>query len=210
MTTSSEKPASGTPRDAAPSAGRPLNEWQLRHWMQRLGPAMLALSCGICRDRQPAEDIVQEAFTRLWRTPPDVGEVAYSAWLRRVVTNLSINCLTRTRRAGELPEFSSERAMQTREFSPQRRAELSDEQQQLHAALDRLDESKRAILLLRAVEGLSYEAIAATLEVPIGTVMSRLNRARAALAQELDGGEAGSDAEPAAIDIRRFRRAASG
>lgn len=174
--------------------------------MERLGPALLALSIGICRDRHRAEEIVQEAFVRLWNDPPDVGEVAYSAWLRKVVTNLSINCLTRTRRPLDLPELSMDRALHDRTPSPQRQSELSDEEERLEAALGRLDESKRAILVLRGVEQLSYESIAEHLNIPVGTVMSRLNRARAALLDELDRADGAEAARPT-FDIRRYRTA---
>ncbi len=205
-------------------ASRSLSEAELRQWMERLGPLLLNLSQGICRDRHRAEEIVQEAFVRLWRVPPDAGEVAYASWLRKVVTNLSINCLQRTRRPEELTEFSSDPALSSRTRTPQSQLELSDEQTRLDQALARLDETKRAILILRGVEGLSYEAIAEHLGVPVGTVMSRLNRARAALTEEMDrispssGGPAATDrdssnpqARPDAasdsFDIRKFRRA---
>lgn len=189
-----------------PGKSRRLTEAQLRHWMERLGPAMLAVSHGICRDRHRAEEIVQEAFVRLWNNPPDVGEVAYSAWLRKVVTNLSINCLTRTRRPMELPEFAVDRSLQDRTAPPSRRAEMDDDQDRLEEALGRLDESKRAILVLRGVAQLSYEAIADHLNIPIGTVMSRLNRARAALLHELDEVGNGERSQPT-FDIRAYRSA---
>lgn len=200
-------------------ASRSLSEAELRQWMERLGPLLLSLSQGICRDRHRAEEIVQEAFVRLWRVPPDAGEVAYASWLRKVVTNLSINCLQRTRRPEELTEFSSDPALASRTRTPQNQLELDDEQSQLDRALARLDETKRAILILRGVEGLSYEAIAEHLGVPVGTVMSRLNRARAALTEEMDrvsptGGPSATDHDSSnqnsssdSFDIRRFRRA---
>ena len=62
-------------------------------------------------------------------------------------------------------------------------------QQVSGAALDRLDPAKRTILMLRASEQLSYDEIATHLDVPVGTVMSRWNRARAALAEELGSDE---------------------
>ena len=70
-----------------------MTEARLRQVMQDFGPRLIALSAGICRDRHRAEEVVQEAFIRLWKSPPDAGEIAWSSWLRRVVTNLSINAL---------------------------------------------------------------------------------------------------------------------
>lgn len=193
------------------SKTRTLSEGSLSEWMGRLGPSLLALSVGICRDRHQAEEIVQEAFVRLWRTPPDAGEVAFSAWLRRVVTNLSINCLKRTRRPSELPEFGDDPALRHRDLTPPELVEMSDRQALLEQALARLDEPKRAILMLRGAEQLGYEAIARTLDVPIGTVMSRLNRARAALLEQmgrLEGRDATDDARASdTFPIRHYRSA---
>jgi RNA polymerase sigma-70 factor (ECF subfamily) len=184
-----------------------LTEASLRDWMQRLGPRLIAISAGICRDRHRAEEIVQEAFIKLWRNPPDGGEPAYSSWLRRVVTNLSINTLKRTRRPGALPEFSTDRAMQSGEEAGQAlgRSETVD---RVRAAMDRLDEPKRAILVLRGCEQLSYDEIAVHLGVPIGTVMSRLNRARAALMDELKKDLPASDGdEPQVFDFQKYKQA---
>ena len=162
-----------------------ISENLLRDWMQRLGPRLINLSAGICRDQHRAEEIVQEAFIKLWRQPPEAGEVAFSSWLRRVVTNLSINALKRSKRPSALPEFSNDPALHAthREYE---QIDSEDSVAQISAAMDRLDDSKRAILVLRAYEQLSYDEIAEHLNVPVGTVMSRLNRARAALKDELD------------------------
>lgn len=162
-----------------------LTESSLRRWMEDLGPSLVILSAGICRDRHRAEEIVQEAFVKLWRSPPDAGEIAYRSWLKRVVTNLSINALTRTRRTAPLPESGQEPA------SPGQRAPYAalddrEDMERLRTALDRLDPQKRSILVLRALEGLSYDEIATHLGVPIGTVMSRLNRARTSLMAIMD------------------------
>jgi RNA polymerase sigma-70 factor (ECF subfamily) len=180
-----------------------ITEAKLREWMGRLGPRLIHLSAGICRDRHRAEEIVQEAFIKLWKCPPDAGEVAFSSWLRRVVTNLSINHQKRHRRAGAFPEFSTDPALESvhREY-----AEIDDEDsvRRIRQAMDRVDEQKRAILALRAYEQLSYEEIAEHLGVPVGTVMSRLNRARAALKAEMDAIEA--EAKRAAVAYR-FKQA---
>lgn len=183
-----------------------LTEAKLREWMQKMGPRLINVSAAICRDRHQAEEIVQEAFVKLWQRPPDAGEVVYTSWLRRVVVNLSINALQRTRRPGALPEHSADPALHGGD-RPDHGCEQAEAMRRVRAALDRLDESKRAIIVLRAYEQLSYEQIAEHLDVPVGTVMSRLNRARAALMEEMraDARPAGGDAP--VFDIRKYRSA---
>lgn len=189
-------------RDMAES----INENALRHWMRKLGPRLITISAGICRDRHQAEEIVQEAFVKLWRSPPDAGEVAYTSWLRRVVTNLSINALQRTRRPRALPEFSTDPALRSGD-RPDRAGDRREDMEQLRAAMDRIDPAKRSILMLRACEQLSYDQIAQHLDIPVGTVMSRLNRARAALAEEMARTEAEGGDQPAAFPFHRYRKA---
>ena len=179
-----------------------ISEAKLKEWMGRLGPRLINLSASICRDRHRAEEIVQEAFIKLWQNPPDVGEPAYSSWLRRVVTNLSINHLKRSRRPGTLPEFSTDPALQ-QSHRPHEAVEEEDSLARLRTAMSRLDDSKRTILALRAYEQLSYEQIAEHLGVPVGTVMSRLNRARAALKEELDALEREGAQSPVVFRLRQ-------
>ena len=174
--------------------------------MARLGPRLIALSAGICRDRHRAEEIVQEAFIKLWRKPPDAGEVAFSSWLRRVVTNLSINALQRTKRPAALPEFSADRALHTGDRA-ERDVDAAENLQRVHEAMERLDPGKRTILMLRAFEQLSYEDIAAHLGVPVGTVMSRLNRARTALADEMKRDLKHAEDEPLVFPFRKYKPA---
>jgi RNA polymerase sigma-70 factor, ECF subfamily len=183
-----------------------MNEAKLREWMRKLGPRLITLSAAICRDRHRAEEIVQEAFIKLWRQPPDVGEPAYGSWMRRVVTNLSINALKRTRRPGPLPEFGDDDAVVSR-LQPDRQCDLNDNVARVRAAMERLDEAKRAILMLRVFEQLGYDEIAEQLHVPVGTVMSRLNRARAALMEELGKDLKHAEHDPLIFDIRKYKQA---
>jgi RNA polymerase sigma-70 factor (ECF subfamily) len=183
-----------------------MTETELRAWMSRLGPRLIALSASICRDRHRAEEIVQEAFVKLWRQPPDGGDNACPAWMRRVVTNLSINALQRTKRHGELNEFSDVPSSR-RPPEPSSRCELADKVDRVRAAMDRLDGPKRAILMLRACEDLSYEEIARTMKIPVGTVMSRLNRARAALIEELKHDVKTDRDDPMVFEFRRYKQA---
>jgi RNA polymerase sigma-70 factor (ECF subfamily) len=179
-----------------------MTEATLRGWMTRLGPRLLAVSTGICRDRHQAEEIVQEAFVKLWQNPPDAGEVAFASWLRRVVTNLSINALQRTKRPGPLPEFSVDPAMHSADRTDEDSA-AREGVERVRAAMDRLDPAKRTILILRAFEQLSYDEIADHLGVPVGTVMSRLNRARTALMEEMKRGERRADGAPLRFPLRK-------
>lgn len=183
-----------------------ISEARLRGYMEQFGGRLIALSAGICRDRHRAEEIVQEAFVKLWRSPPDGGEVVFGAWLRRVVTNLSINSLQRTKRPASLPEYADEPPSRSQPRADEQ-CDLREQVQRVSAAMDRLDESKRAILMLRAHEQLSYEEIADHLGVPVGTVMSRLNRARAALLEEMKREAKPADEDPQVYEFRRYKQA---
>jgi RNA polymerase sigma-70 factor, ECF subfamily len=126
--------------------------------------------------------------------------------MRRVVTNLSINSLQRTRRPGALPELSDDPSLHTRDRAHDQ-SDTDENLQRVRAAMDRLDDSKRAILMLRAHEQLSYEEIAEHLGVPVGTVMSRLNRARAALLDEMKRDLKHAEDEPMVFDFRQYKQA---
>ena len=192
--------------------GQPFSERVLKHWIERLTPGLVQLSLGICHDRHRAEEIVQEAFVRLWKSPPDAGEVAISSWMRATVTNLSISLIRRKKRTWTLIDESGT-ARDLRAERPGMELERRESLARVGAALERLDPDKRAMIMLRVNEGLSYEAIAMHLGVPVGTVMSRLNRARLALLGELrgelrgdegDGGDArgGNDADGERARVR--------
>jgi RNA polymerase sigma-70 factor (ECF subfamily) len=182
--------------------GQPFSERVLKHWIERLTPGLVQHSYGICRDRHRAEEIVQEAFVRLWKSPPDAGEPAIASWMRSTVTNLSISVIRRKKRMWTLiDESGSARDVRAERASGE--LERKEDLSRIAGALERLDPDKRAMIMLRVNEGLSYEAIAAHLGVPIGTVMSRLNRARLALLDEL--GESENGERPSDFDISTFR-----
>lgn len=183
----------------------PVADDVLRRWIDRMGPSLVAHATRICRSRARAEELVQEAFVKLWRQPPDAGEIAFPSWLRTTVTNLAINALQRERRPSALPDdFGSTKS--GREATPQRKLERAEDLRRVEEALGRLDSDKRTMLLLRVNEHMSYEDIARHLGVPVGTVMSRLNRARLALLGELDA-DADRSRPPSTYDINRYREA---
>jgi RNA polymerase sigma-70 factor (ECF subfamily) len=166
--------------------GLVITEVDLADYMRTLGPGLLAVARGICRDTGAAEDVVQEAFVRLWKSPPDGPKQVVPSWLRRVVINLSINQIRRNKRVEELPEWSVDPAMQHRSQSPGEKVEMDDSLRQINDAMATLPPEKRAVLILRVHQRLSYEEIARVMDVPVGTVMSRLNRARTALRNALE------------------------
>jgi RNA polymerase sigma-70 factor (ECF subfamily) len=140
------------------------------------------------RDETEAEDVVQESFvlsfTRLSRFR---GSSSFYTWLYRIAVNTAIS-----RRRKKRPQVSIERdlgsAAATRDDdgpAPGDRLDESERADQLHAALDRLNDEHRLILVLREMDGLSYEQISEILETPVGTVRSRLHRARFRLKEEL-------------------------
>ena len=108
------------------------------------------------------------------------------SWLKRVVVNLSINHLRRRRNTETLPEFSDDPALR-HEQRPERAVDMADNMARVERAMGRLPDDKRVILVMKVFDEMSYDQIAAALEVPIGTVMSRLHRAREKLSAQLRG-----------------------
>jgi len=150
------------------------------------------VSFGMLKDRFDAEDVAQEAFARVYRKLESFeGQSAFSTWLYRIVVNLSIDSLRkrkRQRRADVDDEMTREALRSDEELWPvfdQADPMLSVERRELRARLDaafaELPEIHRAVLVLREVQGLSYEEIADALEIKKGTVMSRLFHARKAM-----------------------------
>ena len=149
------------------------------------GDAVYRLALSIVRDSALAEDIAQEALVKAWlalptlRTPSSVR-----SWILRITHNTSISML-RTRRAvvtdpHELPEQATAPEVQV-ESRVQSGAVMSD----FATALDELDDLSRSIVVLRELEGLSYDEIADVLDVPLPTVKTRLLRARRRLGANL-------------------------
>jgi RNA polymerase sigma-70 factor (ECF subfamily) len=128
--------------------------------------------------RVRAEELAQESFVKLYLTPPRVDNGASLApWLFRVATNLLRNEERRARGLKRLRWLLGSAANGA--AAEQEARLLADEaQRQTQAALQELPLPFRAALVLREIQGLSYDEIAATLHCPVGTVRSRINRGR--------------------------------
>lgn len=141
----------------------------------RLYTMLLRLSGNDCA---LAEDLLQEAFIRAWeRLDQFDGRSAFGTWLYRLARNRALDLLER-RRPGRLPE-GHDAASTTP--SPVEAVAGSDLSTAVHRALDTLPTATRELLLLREFQGLDQESLATLLGIPVGTVKSRLHRARADL-----------------------------
>ena len=139
----------------------------------------------VVRDREDAWDVAQEAFVRAWQALPSFrGQSAFYTWLFRIVMNVAADRLRQRGAAGRafgterVPEEEFERVMVDQDETPAETAARSEERERIMQALEALPERHRTIIMLSDLEGLSYREIADVLDIPIGTVMSRLHNAR--------------------------------
>jgi RNA polymerase sigma-70 factor (ECF subfamily) len=134
-----------------------------------------------------ADDVVQDAFISAWRSLAAFEGGSFRAWLFRIATNRSIDLIRARRRRGELPlEPSEDEAVEWAEPAaegpdPAELASRSEALAVVEEALRSVPAEQRAALLLRDVEGFSYEEIAQIAAVEVGTVKSRIHRARTAV-----------------------------
>jgi RNA polymerase sigma-70 factor (ECF subfamily) len=131
-----------------------------------------------------AEDIAQETFIRVWdRLSTYRPEGNLKGWLCRIASNLTVDALRRRKPTADIADISVAASGTEPEL-----AILEDEQAEaVRRALMRLPLRSRTVLVLREYEGLSYQEIADVLDIPLGTVKSRLNDARRRLRDELAG-----------------------
>lgn len=146
--------------------------------------AVYRLALRMCGE-SGAEDAAQEAFVAAWRGLPRFrGECRFSTWLYRLTTNAAIDYLRREQKQrtdGDLDDLP----LADDSPSPQEQAERSETQQRVRKALAALSEEHRQILLLRYMQELDYGEIAQALHISVGTVKSRINRAKARLRELL-------------------------
>lgn len=140
---------------------------------------------------EDAADVAQEVFFKAWRgLPAFQGDSSFSTWLYRLTGNAAIDFLRREKkRRGDVPLDDGGLGWDCQAADPAPTPERALEQRELQRAvaqgLARLTEEHRMILVLREVNGASYEEIGRILDLPPGTVKSRLARARLALARLL-------------------------
>jgi len=133
----------------------------------------------LLRDSHEAEEAVQEAFLRAIRHFGGFRGTDGRAWILSIVRNTCFTRLRRRRSGGDMVEFDEESHSLEQELStPETDLARAIATESVHEGLGRLAAEFREVLVLRELEGLSYKGIAQVVGVPIGTVMSRLARAR--------------------------------
>ena len=163
-----------------------------------------SLALRLTGDREEAADLAQEAFLKAWQgLPAFQGESSFATWLHRLTTNLCIDHLRRkSRRQGVEggPSLDDEEAAWPEpadwEGDPQRVLEKSELSRALEQGLAALPDHFRQPLVLRELSGLSYQEIGTALGLDLGTVKSRIARARLALRKILLAGGNFSAAPP--------------
>jgi len=165
----------------AAQAGDPAAFTELVRRYQR---AVYRVAYALTRNASDADDLAQETFVRAYQAIGRfrVGEPLFP-WLARIATNQAISLFRRRKRRPETPIEPLIEAGQQWGVAddPAQSVEEDERKRHLEAAFAELKPEHQAVLALRVVEEQTYEEIAATLQVPVGTVMSRLSRARSEL-----------------------------
>ena len=145
------------------------------------------LAYNVLRDREEAWDVAQEAFVRAWQALPNFrGQSAFYTWLFRIVMNVASDRARARAARGRafgterIPEEDWDRVLvdQPADARPDASAAGAEQRARIERALATLSTDHRRIVVLSDIEGLSYKEIADVLEIPMGTVMSRLHNAR--------------------------------
>jgi RNA polymerase sigma-70 factor (ECF subfamily) len=145
------------------------------------------LAYRLAGNRQDAEDITQDVFVRVFRSLGSYTPGTFEGWLHRITTNLFLDLVRRRARIrfDALPDDAGDR-LAGREPTPEQAYDDTHLDADVQAALASLAPEFRAAVVLCDIEGLSYEEIAATLGIKLGTVRSRIHRGRTQLREALE------------------------
>ena len=145
-------------------------------------PGVINVVYRMCGDPQLAEEAAQEAFIRAWQNIRRYNpRFHFRNWVYRIALNVALDVL---RRRKETTDIATEPLAAGGE-SPEASVERKERAEQVRQAVLAVSPASRAVLVLREYEGLTYQEIAEALDIPIGTVMSRLNYARSQIRKAL-------------------------
>jgi len=141
------------------------------------------------KNREDAEDVTQEVLIRLWKHWQRLDDEFLTAWILRVTRNACCDVVRRRRthqgKIGDNPHEPEIESMASRDPDPHREAEAADFRRRLRAALRTLPEPHRSIVILREIQGLKYDEIAAAVGKPLNTIKVYLHRGRKLLREQL-------------------------
>lgn len=150
---------------------------------------------GIVRDYDRSVDLCQEAFIRVFKNAHRYkGKYQFSTWLYRIATNLAIDELRRRERKGRFFFYNVMNMFQSEDriyplpdirHSPEQTLAKKERAQKLQKAIDSLSEKYRLAFVLKEIQGLSYEETGQVLNISLGTVKSRIHRAKMLLREKL-------------------------
>jgi len=176
------------PPQVARAAADPAS-WVAPSWddiVRQHADRVYRLAYRLSGNRSDAEDLTQETFVRVFRSLADYTPGTFEGWLHRITTNLFLDMVRRRQkiRFDALAEDASER-LASDEPGPERAYEQNNLDPEIQRALDALPADFRAAVVLCDLEGLTYEEIALTLDIKVGTVRSRIHRGRVLLRDAL-------------------------
>ena len=152
--------------------------------MRRYNRRLFRVARSILRDDGEAEDVMQDAYVRAYRHLDSfAGEAKVSTWLTKIAVYEALHRLRRQSKIGELDSIMA--TATTSAPTPEHQAYGNELRVVLESAVDRLPDGYRSVFVLRIVEGLDVAETAATLEIGVEAVKTRLHRARALLRRDL-------------------------
>ncbi len=165
--------------------------WQAPSWEEIVrdhSARVYRLAYRLTGNKHDAEDLTQETFVRVFRSLHSYTPGTFEGWLHRITTNLFLDQARRRQRIrmDAMGEDSERYASGDQLSAPERAFEHGNLDLDIQRALDQLPPEYRAAVVLCDIEGLSYEEIAVTLGIKLGTVRSRIHRARARLRVSLE------------------------
>lgn len=153
---------------------------------------VINISYGMLSNQEDAYDVSQEVFIKIYKSIDKFqGNSSLSTWIYRITMNMCKDFLRKRGRAvvyslnDVIGDTDKERDIKDDSLTPEEVTEQNEVQQAVRDAINALKEEYKQVISLYDLEGLSYEEVAYSLDCPIGTVKSRLNRARAALRKKL-------------------------
>jgi RNA polymerase sigma factor (sigma-70 family) len=197
-----DRPTTGHAQTATFSGDADGQAWTPPTWEEIVSThsgRVYRLAYRLTGNQHDAEDLTQEVFVRVFRSLSSYTPGTFEGWLHRITTNLFLDQARRKQRIrfDGLPDDAGDR-LPGRDPSPQQVFHDAHFDADVQQALDTLAPEFRAAVVLCDIEGLSYEEIAATLDVKLGTVRSRIHRGRALLRAELSHRRPGVSGEEGA------------